>query len=988
MSSPQPNVTPPGARLPGETSYLRSSLTVQHTLALTSKQRAISVDLLQAIARLLRGLGPRLEAAALQEAVQDPEASEFVSAVTAHAEANGLTDGAMTSSFSTASPSSSNVDGGSRPSLSPLTSFDEALATVKLAAVLRTRNTASAKAKEDAATTAATTANGASSVRTRPWRVSSVNVTTSTPLDVPSATRSQRSSFENVRRRSIRRESIGKDISMRTDHQDSFAYRFPPDWFAAAAIERLSGSHSASNPSTADRGEHRAETPPRLCSLAEGHARRAASVYHTPTITPPPSLSPSSHVTRTKSTPVTVARVSAEAAPSFVSSPSKPPPPRPTTAAATSTPTKEHTPPSTGPAATVFRSPTPFAPAFPTQVPSRPNSRSAPDDRCTVITAQPPLFVDNMLLDPSSGAFLFGGHAFREEARVLYVPPARSMMASATMTGGNSELLTSATQPGTADRAPDAVVRGSGSSRHATPAALLLVREYFPVFPLSAFSGFSGRSSPSIDAGAAPLDDIVIQSFSLLPQWLTQVPPNRYHVLSEAVTIACVCQALPGCVTVTTPLSRFLRGDRAVSLTTALHGSQQASQLIGTFSAFGDVLRTAAGDYVGLTSPPFPPLSPGGSAVDAPLQSHSFAGAVTDSTDFASPPCFAMTLNPVSPASPAEVGSEEEAPLITAVAERLSAVPPDVLDESLTAVRHSLAFYAEYVLRRQRIRDVLTGVRVLQRFFRRCLAVKRRAVRRMMRIWRKLEVEARLKLQQHRTLPSAVERIDAVANSILQEHMLTSVDYKRKFVEDEWVRRRAAFAQWKEEEEWDALFAEEWQAQTIETTAHISHRDNSEAGDVDVEEKDDAMEIATPEEPCCSSPARPRSARLTAKEEQHMEDAFQRRIRQRLKSQQTTGCPLPTLSTKSPLVAAGVAAVESKASSPSLAEAQAQRYQGALRRYCSWYIDPHELLFLSHQRLLETLKGTVLRMEEVQSELSRAATEAAGEATTKSSSNA
>ena len=111
-----------------------------------------------------------------------------------------------------------------------------------------------------------------------------------------------------------------------------------------------------------------------------------------------------------------------------------------------------------------------------------------------------------------------------------------------------------------------------------------------------------------------------------------------------------------------------------------------------------------------------------------------------------------------------------------------------------------------------------------------------------------------------------------------------------------------------------------------------------------------------------------------------MADAFEKRHGQP-SSKGPTASSTPAV-TSSSLVAAGVSAVQGAALSPSLAEAEAlaQRYEAARRRFCSWYIDPHELLYLSHQRLLETLKGSVLSMEKVQSELNRAAAEMARDA--------
>lgn len=927
MASAQANIRLSRPSFANDGAVSRPSVTTPHALALTSKQRVISVDMLQTITRILRSVGPRVEAAALQEAMQDPRASEFVAAAMAQAEASTSNESTITGNVSSAS--FFHTDGSvKRPSTaSQLSTTDEAPAPVKLAALLRASNAASAtETPSTQENTGATDSIWTGVSGTKPQQVSSVHATWSCDTAVPGSTRSPRSRVACAHSADGVARTQGQRHATQTEQHAGEAYRFPSDWFTVTAIERLTRAHHAtSSPPAADSRGYCMEASSQSNLPVDGHDDVGA---------PPPRTTLSTSIGSYSSLPAsTDASLEAPAAP-------------PRDAAAN----------------THCNSLARFPSSSPPQTPCT-SGYVASDDRITATTAQPPLFVDNTLLDPASGRFLFGGHAFREEARVLYVPP----MASArpeSMTSRGSEAFS----PAAAARrrvlgGASATVRPTvGTQGSETSATLMLVREYFPLFTISTPDGGGGgeRVPISVDANAAtPPDDIFVQSFSLLPPWLTQVPPNRYHLLSEAVAIACVCQALPGCVTVVTPFSHLLRCGRCVSLAAATpRGSQRGFTL---------PLRSPSVNAEGAGSQP---------------ASHKGAQLTCRGSGFAarkSPPTSVRASNSSFPIPNDD--QEVEVARIAAVAERVSAIPPDTLNASLAAVLYCLTFFGASVERRQRIREVFAAVRVLQRFFRRCLAVKRRALRRMTRIWCKLEVEARLKLQQHRALPTAVERVDAVANMILQEHMLTSLDYKRKLIQDEWARRRAAFAKWKEEEEWNDLFAEEQQAQIERNMKEKNEKTDKGKGEEAVAQTPpSSLPQQSSSQSSLSRVVRPRSARLTAEEEQHMADAFEKRHGQP-SSKGPTASSTPAV-TSSSLVAAGVSAVQGAALSPSLAEAEAlaQRYEAARRRFCSWYIDPHELLYLSHQRLLETLKGSVLSMEKVQSELNRAAAEMARDA--------
>ncbi|KAG5494280.1 hypothetical protein GH5_02291 [Leishmania sp. Ghana 2012 LV757] len=489
-------------------------------------------------------------------------------------------------------------------------------------------------------------------------------------------------------------------------------------------------------------------------------------------------------------------------------------------------------------------------------------------------TAQPPLFFDNQLLDPTTNRCLFGGHAFREEARVLQVPAADASLLMGSGVGGGK-------------RGDHFTRRPHGSS---SP-TLLLVREYVPI---SAECGIAEDEPGPLAARGGGADAVFVQCFSLLPRQPSQICPNEYRLLPETAITACLLVALPGCVTIVTPLDAFLCDTRHSLLKVA---ESSLERLLGQPQEAGkracEWRSTGGSSYITSEIPSTSPTGVRGSHASSSLEA-------------------------------AEKNRDDVR--IAVVRERLAQrVLPEVLDEALHAVRSSLVVYCIRYEQRRHMRVALDAVHTLQRFFRRCLAVKERAVQRMVRQWRRLEIDARLKLQRHQPPPAAVERMYEVANSILQEHMYTSQSYKRAFIQDQWEQRRRAFAKWREQEEWNSVFA----------SAMLPKRSGLEGSVTDV---------AAEKRRC--------SVRLTADAQLRLESEFNKRR----DSSNTTMLlrPVPH-------------------SSSAAAETYADREQAAIHRFLSWYIDPHELLYLSHQCLLESLKNSVFGMVEVQLQLKRAA---------------
>ncbi|KAG5495053.1 hypothetical protein JKF63_02106 [Porcisia hertigi] len=498
------------------------------------------------------------------------------------------------------------------------------------------------------------------------------------------------------------------------------------------------------------------------------------------------------------------------------------------------------------------------------------------------VTAQPPLFFDNMLFDSATDRYLFDGHAFREEARVLQVPAADASSLEVCPVGNTEEEN-----------------HATGHTHNPLLPSLVLVREYIP---LSASGGDLGDEQGQLGVRESGSTAVVVQCVSLLPPQLTSIRPNPYHFLPTTSVTQYLLVAAPGCVTLVTPLHIFLY-DKGSSLLTAAGSSLRRFWITPQ-----GVANEACGPRGAETLSPTTTVGLSASASRASI----------------SPPNISLSA----------ADKDRETARVALIEQRLAQnVLPDVLDEALNAIKSTLMMYCIQYDRRRYMRASIHAVRVLQRFFRRCLEVKRRAVRRMIQIWRQLEVDARLKLQQYRSLPTAVVQMDTVANNILQEHMLTSVGYKRAFIEDQWELRRDAFAKWKEEEEWaDVLLSADWS-------------------------KEDSSDVSVSDSP---AEKRPRSARLSVSEQLRLDSEFRRRSSSK---RLALKCALPRPSS-------------------STDEVYTERERAAIRRFRSWYIDPQELLYLSHQRLLETLKGSVFRMEEVQVELKRATSE-----TIKSDSN-
>ncbi|AYU82071.1 hypothetical protein LdCL_330015800 [Leishmania donovani] len=813
-----------------------SSITAA-ALALTSNQRLFSEATLRSIALLLRHTAAQIEAAALQDAMEDPVASEYIMTSGGRAEEHNV------STASVSVPVASFVAGDA--DRSALSSRSSSGSGADWVSGMSAPSSAHGAATRSTVSPSSHSQRGSKIMAQVP---STLALPSSAPPDGSRHSRCSPPLLELRRRPRASFSGTFVDQAIRAAgaaaSSPSYSYSFPEKWFGppADALALNAAQRSA------------ADT---LLNSSTKRASMTASKGFRPRWQP-----------RTSSSKFTFARDASLVAASRSQSLN-----------------------------TAVFLPDPSPARSPAPVTHRNSSSHADWNKVlAVATSQPPLFFDNLLFDPATNRYLFGGHAFREEVRVLQAPAADASVLAAS-------------------RADDA---GSGDSVTKHPRGspspwLLLVREYIPV---SAECSIVGDEQQPLSASGGSVDAVVVQCFSLLPPQLAHLRPNPYQLLPESTITMCLLVALPGCVTLATPLDVFLHDMRHSLLMVA---GSSLGHLLGSSQETTKEVRRGPGSGTQLS---VATVSPSASTARVSFLRPSTSLKATSGKGVS----VASSSSAATPVSLGTAERDRDATRIAIVEERLAQiVMPDILDEAMHAIYGTLVVYCIQYEQRRRMLVVVGAVHVLQRFFRRCLAVMERAVRRMVRLWRQLEVDARLKLQQYRPLPTALERLDAVANSILQDHMLTSVSYKRSFIAAQWAVRRRSFAQWRQTEEWDSVFA-----------SHVRRKEGNSNGTA----ADSASE------------KRPRSARLSAGEELRLESEFNKR--RGWSSKVMTKCAEP--------------------SSPSTtAESYAEREQAAIRRFLSWYIDPQELLYLSHQRLLETLKGSVFQMADVQLELRRAA---------------
>lgn len=563
----------------------------------------------------------------------------------------------------------------------------------------------------------------------------------------------------------------------------------------------------------------------------------------------------------------------------------------------------------------------------------------------SAITSEPLLFLgDGMLFDPVKGRYLFSGAAFREEVRILSVPAA---LPPAAGTGLIQSL------PG--------LVKAGGPATPSLPPPLgvLLVREYFPICTELG----SGRSSlPDLSSpNDAQLEEsIVVQCFSVLPANLA-TKPNRYHLLPRETSILYLLNSLPGSLTLMTPLNSLrakitesFGGNSPLSRMslpgiTVGRGSQQVdSRFRVTGEAQRSVRRSAMTRHATLSG------RERGSV-------HFIGGAEYFEAAAPSP----------------MVDSRNSTHAISHLMDRLMAnVNPDVAAEAVAAIYMVLSMHCTMYMRRKRVHEILSAIRTLQRFFRRCLAAKKRAVRRMLRIWRHLEVEARLKLQQHRPLPSSVERVDILANSVLLEKILTTRDYKIELIKEQWAARKMAYQRWCKEMDVDEWILEEKQRIMPDVSLSVPsltplppdaeyYLQGQLKGRGSVAP---TLSNLTQQSSMVSRIAARRATDMYVPSVVFAFSSTSRAASTVFSStrEESTGRDTDMDEENSTLGESGCASVAA------FRRVRNRRRADVARKYLSWYIDPSELMFLSHERLLNSLKVSVFAIEQVQYELRQA----------------
>ncbi|CAD2217764.1 hypothetical protein AGDE_14684 [Angomonas deanei] len=248
---------------------------------------------------------------------------------------------------------------------------------------------------------------------------------------------------------------------------------------------------------------------------------------------------------------------------------------------------------------------------------------------------------------------------------------------------------------------------------------------------------------------------------------------------------------------------------------------------------------------------------------------------------------------------------------------------PSNFVESGDKIRAACIFYSRNVLLKRAFRQLIEAATRIQEFLRACIAKKRRACERMLRAWRLLELESKFKLMHYKPPPSSVERIDMIANNVLQQHMTTTKEDKMRIIEDLWEERRKQYRAHMHKKRYN-----EWVGRKVNfsdpslAVKDIIDRAQS-LGGVDERELYD------------SGP----TSRFRGNEGTF--DEWNKR--------RSTAAPAKLTSTK----------------------ATEKREMDYIHTHFGWYIPPELLLYESHRRLLKALKNSVLTTEHVQYEVER-----------------
>lgn len=547
------------------------------------------------------------------------------------------------------------------------------------------------------------------------------------------------------------------------------------------------------------------------------------------------------------------------------------------------------------------------------------------EDAKVALTTEAPLFFCGMLLDPVSEKYLFGGAMFYEECRVLRVP----------VDPPSEQANPKKDKMGFFKPVGDTLSSENISSQKAY--ARVLLREYISLKREE--QGF------------------IVQTFSILDQ-NSKIEGRRNLLISSATARSLLNRSRAGALTRAFALQQVV----------TLKAVKRVSQVVEHQKSFLDGSSLSTLDKV-----------------DSLLPSLFFARNIIPRY-FSGPTLHLQARrkeNNVLPVSKCRFrkdisgNADEETYFLS---QDISLRPTVDLEmqqnaslfiKAIDHIKAYLIFFKDSFSLHTMIKVFFHSVRRLQRFFRYCLAKKQRAAARMVRLWRHLEGECKLKLHHYHPPPSSTERIDMIAANLLLPQMITTREYKEGIIQDLWGKQRENYRKWKQEYCEDELLKKSGATavsmkgfHTIPNLPSAHERTMVPFSDVET-----ALEKALrtlrqsnwkgkgEKEGKADAEAAPGNSE---EEEGGENDGFLHRdetnIFQRPSKRGSTTLPVRHVTVD---------------------DIKKNRMKDEMHRLFGWYIEPEKLLYESHHRLLTSLKESVLAVEEVRLEIQRLSLERA-----------
>ncbi|RNF26063.1 uncharacterized protein Tco025E_01692 [Trypanosoma conorhini] len=475
------------------------------------------------------------------------------------------------------------------------------------------------------------------------------------------------------------------------------------------------------------------------------------------------------------------------------------------------------------------------------------------------VTVRPPQFAAGMLWN-GCDSFLLGGTAYLQEGRVLQI---RLPCSTKSMESATTSPSTGASQANC-----DAGSRGGDGGNGQKCAVRLLLREFISVSKV-------GMGS-------------MMQTFSLIPEHVS-VKVTRNQTLQYGLIQTVLDQCAPGAVSRAFSLQMLLPTNLRCGIKLPL--LEVAKEPCAASN------RTAEGAPTG----------------DGELQSKEIEEG--HSLSMTQRPSFITDkLGPISAKVFKRQPLGNEAYLVYTNPKLYALVmkhSPAVLTANTNAIREYLK-YSQRLRFQRLVRQLLTAVYTIQRFFRHCIAKKRRAVSCMLKRWGQLELDSREQLKKYTLAPATVDRIGFIVGSVLWQHIVTTREYKMAMLEEQFSLRRAAYRR--------------WCAQRLEEDL-----------------------------------AKYKTARRTSLSASLMTDL---------------GATEKASSTACSELAGASAVQGGKVIDVTLGRSHHRwisNWECVLHARFGWYIDPEELLQESHRRLLISLRNSILTMADVQEEMKKKA---------------